>query len=78
MLKMIGDESHRCHSRGKDQPRPGVRLNDPRYLPGQPFVCQFIERRQREEILLTLIEGGLVMPLLRPTSTKHALIYRAV
>ena len=39
---------------------------------------QFVDKRQRDEILLTLIEAGLVSTTMRTTSTKTGLAYRAV
>ncbi len=38
---------------------------------------QFIDKRQRDEILVTLIEAGLVTMAMRSTLTKPALAYRA-
>ncbi len=39
---------------------------------------QFVDKRQRDEILLTLVEAGLVATTMRITSTKAGLAYRAV
>jgi len=38
---------------------------------------QFVDKRQRDDILLTLIEAGLVTMAMRSTPTKPALAYRA-
>ena len=38
---------------------------------------QFVDKRQRDDILLTLIEAGLVTMAMRSTLTKPALAYRA-
>jgi hypothetical protein len=38
---------------------------------------QFVDKRQRDEILSTLVEAGLVTMAMRPTPTKPALSYRA-
>ena len=39
---------------------------------------QFLELRQREEILLTLTEAGEIELCKRPSDTKPATVYRAV
>src|SRR5262249_55774180 len=39
---------------------------------------QFVDKRQREEILSTLLEAGLVTMTMRSTATKPALSYRAL
>ena len=39
---------------------------------------QFLDKRPREEILATLIEAELVTTVMRPTSTKPALVFCAV
>ena len=38
---------------------------------------QFVDKRQRDEILSTLVEAGLVTMAMRSTATKPALSYRA-
>jgi len=38
---------------------------------------QFIDKRQRDEILVTLIEGGLVTMAMRSSSTRPGVCYRA-
>ena len=38
---------------------------------------QFVDKRQRDEILVTLVEAGLVTMAMRSTPTKPALSYRA-
>jgi hypothetical protein len=38
---------------------------------------QFVDKRQRDEILSTLVEAGLVIMAMRSTATKPALLYRA-
>ena len=39
---------------------------------------QFLDKRQRDEILTTLVEAALVTAAMRPTSTKSALTFCAV
>ena len=39
---------------------------------------QFLDKRPREEIVATLIQAELVTTAMRPTSTKPAMVYRAV
>lgn len=39
---------------------------------------QFLDKRQREEVMASLVEAGLVATVMRPTATKPALAYRAV
>jgi hypothetical protein len=39
---------------------------------------QFVDKRQRDEILTTLVEAALVTTAMRPSSTKSALAYCAV
>lgn len=39
---------------------------------------QFVDKRQRDEIVMTLIEAALVTTVMRRTSTKPALVYCAV
>lgn len=39
---------------------------------------QFLDKRQRDDILAALIEAGMVAAMARTTATKPALIYRAV
>lgn len=39
---------------------------------------QFLDKRQREEVMASLVEAGLVATVMKPTATKPALAYRAV
>jgi len=38
---------------------------------------QFLDKRQREEVMASLVEAGLVATVMKPTATKPALAYRA-
>ena len=38
---------------------------------------QFLDKRQREEVMASLVEAGLVATIMKPTATKPALAYRA-
>jgi hypothetical protein len=39
---------------------------------------QFLDRRQRDEVIATLVEASMVSGALRPSATKPVVIYRAV
>ncbi len=39
---------------------------------------QFLDKRQRDEIVATLIEAGMITSMVRPSGTKPAMIYQIV
>ncbi len=39
---------------------------------------QFLDKRQREEVMASPVEAGFVATVMRPSATKPALAYRAV
>ncbi len=39
---------------------------------------QFLDRRQRDEVIAALVEAGMIEPVMKPTATKPAMSFRSI
>lgn len=74
--RVADNETERNHKRVME----AIRAVGPAGLTKNDLVrrTQFLDKRQRDEVIASLVEAGLIAAVTKPTATKPALAYRAL